>query len=81
MCSISRKQAKPQSSLQKNETGSNWVIDQWRQSLGTKLTNRAIGSKDWWSLVKQRQGLTSQDCIAPLYKPDGNVATSNQDKA
>lgn len=58
-----------------------WAIEQWRQSLSTKLTNRSIGSKDWWSLVKQQQGLTTQDCIPPLYKPDGNVATSSQDKA
>ncbi|XP_069980217.1 uncharacterized protein [Penaeus vannamei] len=58
-----------------------WAIEQWRQSLSTKLTNRSIGSKDWWSLVKQQQGLTTQDCILPLYKPDGNVATSSQDKA
>ncbi|XP_069974192.1 uncharacterized protein [Penaeus vannamei] len=50
-----------------------WAIEQWRQSLSTKLTNHSIGSKDWWSLVKQQQGLTSQDCIPPLYKPDGNL--------
>lgn len=48
-----------------------WAVEQWRQSLNARRTNHSIGSKGWWSLVKQQQGLTSHDCIPLLHKPDG----------
>ena len=58
-----------------------WAIHRWQVDLKTKLTGRSVGSKSWWSSVKQQQGFTPDDCIPPLDKPDGTVATSSKDKA
>ena len=58
-----------------------WAIKRWKEDLRTKLIGRSVGGKSWWSCIKQHQGLGPDDCIPPLDKPDGSVATSNKEKA
>ena len=40
-----------------------------------------MGSKTWWTLVKERQGATQQESIPPLRKPDGTRVTGSSEKA
>jgi len=40
-----------------------------------------VGSKAWWSSIKQQQGFAPDDRIPPLNKPDGSMATSSREKA
>ena len=35
----------------------------------------------WWSVVKEKQGITSQERVLVLTKPCGNLAVSSQEKA
>ena len=58
-----------------------WAIKRWKEDLRTKLIGRSVGGKSWWSCIKQHQGFASDDCIPPLDKPDGSVATSSKEKA
>ncbi|KAK3873560.1 hypothetical protein Pcinc_021436 [Petrolisthes cinctipes] len=58
-----------------------WAQRRWQEDLKTKLNGRSVGSKTWWTTLKQHQGLTSDDDVPPLHKPDGTVATKNKDKA
>lgn len=47
----------------------------------TKLSGQSVGSKEWWSGVKQQQGLSADNAIPPLVRPDGSVAMRDKDKA
>lgn len=58
-----------------------WAIHRWREDLKSKLSGQSVGSKTWWSSIKQHQGLVNDDCIPPLTRPDGTVATRDRDKA
>jgi len=58
-----------------------WAIDRWQEDIKTKLTARSTGSKEWWNLIKQQQGLVEDDSIPPLTKPDGSIAIKSIDKA
>ena len=58
-----------------------WAIKRWKDDLRTKLTGRSVGSKAWWSCVKQQQGFAPDDCLPPLDNSDGSVAHSSRDKA
>ena len=58
-----------------------WAVKRWREDLRTKLIGRSVGGKSWWSCIKQHQGFAPDDCIPPLDKPDGSVATSSKEKA
>ncbi|XP_045105136.1 uncharacterized protein LOC123500494 [Portunus trituberculatus] len=58
-----------------------WAQRRWQEDLKTKLSGRSVGSKTWWTTLKQQQGLTSDDDVPPLHKSDGTVATKNKDKA
>jgi len=58
-----------------------WAINRWKEDLRLKLSCRSVGSKAWWSCIKQQQGFSPDDCIPPLNKPDGSVATSSREKA
>nr|XP_045603079.1 uncharacterized protein LOC123761179 [Procambarus clarkii] len=58
-----------------------WAISRWESETRRKLASGRVGSKVWWSLVKDRQGYSSEDTIPPLNREDGTVATSNQEKA
>ena len=58
-----------------------WAIKRWKQELRTKLIGCTVGSKSWWSCIKQQQGFAPDDCIPPLDQPDGSVAASSKEKA
>ena len=58
-----------------------WAMRRWQEDLKTKLTERPTGSKDWWNIIKQQQGLVEEDSIPPLTRPDGSVAIDSIDKA
>lgn len=58
-----------------------WAIRHWKEDLKSKLTGQSVGSKTWWSSIKQHQGLAPDDCIPPLTRPDGTVATRDKEKA
>ena len=46
-----------------------------------KLSGLGVGSKTWWTLVREKQGLNCQEAIPPLSRPDGTFATSSREKA
>nr|XP_053626474.1 uncharacterized protein LOC128684338 [Cherax quadricarinatus] len=46
-----------------------------------KLASGRVGSKTWWSLVKDRQGYLPDELIPPLNRQDGTTSTSSQEKA
>ena len=56
-------------------------IQRWREELRSKFSGQSVSSKEWWSGVKQQQGLSFNSDIPPLTRPDGSVAVSNKDKA
>jgi len=58
-----------------------WAQRRWQEDLKAKLSGRSVGSKTWWTTLKQHQGLAPDDDVPPLQKPDGTVATKNKDKA
>jgi len=58
-----------------------WAINRWKEDLRLKFTGRSVGSKAWWSSIKQQQGFAPDDRIPPLNKPDGSMATSSREKA
>ena len=62
-------------------TTSRWAQRRWQEDTRRKLSGPGIGSKTWWKLVKEKQGLTRQENVPPLNKPDGTVASSNHHKA
>ena len=39
-----------------------------------------MGNNTWWSLVKEKQGISRQNSIPPLTKKDGTVVTSSKKK-
>ena len=63
------------------QTTSKWAIRRWEDDLRSKLRGPGVGSKTWWTLVKERQGTSFQDSIPPLTKPDGSTANSSREKA
>ena len=69
------------SACKEMESVQRWAIQRWHDDLKGKLTDRSMGTKQWWSSIKQQQGLKSDDAIPPLNKSDGTVATSNVEKA
>jgi len=40
-----------------------------------------MGSKQWWTITKDLQGLSREDLIPPLARDDGTIATSSQERA
>ena len=60
---------------------SKWAIKQWEEDLRRKLRGPGVGNKTWWSLVKEKQGISRQDSIPPLTKQDGTAAVSSKEKA
>ncbi|KAG0722988.1 hypothetical protein GWK47_043479 [Chionoecetes opilio] len=46
----------------------------WQDELKFKLSDRSVGSKSWWTALKEQQGFAPDDHIPPLNKADGSVA-------
>ncbi|XP_050721117.1 uncharacterized protein LOC127000986 [Eriocheir sinensis] len=53
----------------------------WQDDLKSRLSGRSVGSKAWWTALKDQQGLAPEDQIPPLDRADGSVATRSNDKA
>ncbi len=60
---------------------SRWARRRWENDLRSKLSGPGVGSKTWWTLVKERQGTSHQESIPPLSKGDGTTATNSKEKA
>ena len=58
-----------------------WARDEWKANLRSKLRGGQVGSKRWWSLVKEEQGETRGCSVPALTRPDGSVAQTATDKA
>ena len=57
-----------------------WAKIQWTNDMQQKLRGGNIGTKQWWSLIKEQQGFSRDETIPPLQRPDGSVATTTKDK-
>ena len=60
---------------------SKWAIATWKRDLRSKLSGNSIGSKEWWTLVKEQQGHITHSRIPALNKADGTLARTSQEKA
>ncbi|XP_045115988.1 uncharacterized protein LOC123507079 [Portunus trituberculatus] len=58
-----------------------WAIEQWRANLKNKLRGGQVGCKQWWSLVKDKQGESRGTSFPALHQADGSFAHSVSDKA
>ena len=58
-----------------------WAKERWEHNTKRKLSSNHLSPKQWWSLVKERQGVASHDRIPALNKPDGGLALSSLEKA
>lgn len=58
-----------------------WASNQWVTDLKRKLRGSRVGSKCWWSLVKEQQGVSRGNTIPPLHRDDGTIAQSARDIA
>ena len=58
-----------------------WARGRWEADLRGKLSSNQTDPKQWWSLVKQKQGTVMQERIPPLRTTDGGLLVTNQDKA
>ncbi|MPC81366.1 hypothetical protein E2C01_075978 [Portunus trituberculatus] len=54
-----------------------WAMEQWVESRKRKLRGGHIGSKQWWDLVKDKQGEHITSTIPPLLK---ELLTSSKEK-
>lgn len=58
-----------------------WAKRCWQNDIRHKLHTGRLGTKQWWSTVKEQQGLARDDIIPPLTRVDGTAAFSSKDKA
>lgn len=58
-----------------------WAMLKFESDIKRKLRGNEVGTKQWWSLVKEKQGISKQERIPVLNKPDGTLATRSQEKA
>ena len=59
---------------------SKWAQRRWENDLYSKLCGPGVGNKNWWSLVKERQGTSHQETIPPLTRQNGTTAASSKEK-
>ena len=58
-----------------------WARKRWESDLRRKLATNHTDPKQWWSLVKEQQGVATQERIPPLKASTGGLVTANQGKA
>ena len=58
-----------------------WAKRRWQNDIRQKLNTGRMGTKQWWSLVKEQQGLARDDILPPINRNDGTIAFSNKEKA
>ena len=54
---------------------------QWQADIKRKLCNGNVSSKQWWGIIRDKQGTKQDSSIPPISKPNGDVALSSTDKA
>ena len=50
-----------------------WAIRQWEKDTKNKLKSGQIGSKQWWTVIKEKQGEAREGTIPPLTAEDGTM--------
>ena len=58
-----------------------WARNKWETNLRRRLSTNQVDPKQWWSLVKQKQGTVKQERIPPLRNAAGHLVVANQAKA
>ena len=58
-----------------------WAIENWKEKTRNKLQDGSIGSKQWWSLVKSKQGEKPETAIPPLVSTEGQIFLTSASKA
>lgn len=58
-----------------------WAVSKWESDIKCKLRGNEVGSKQWWSLIKEKQGTLTQERIPVLERTDRSLATRSQEKA
>ena len=58
-----------------------WARERWENNVRGKLYSNQVDPKQWWSLVKLRQGTATQESIPPLKKAAEGLAVTNQARA
>ena len=58
-----------------------WAINRWQRDIKSKLTDKDLGGKEWWGLMKQQQGICRDETVPPLTRDDGTVAVTSAEKA
>ena len=58
-----------------------WAKARWENNIIRRLSSNQVDPKQWWSMVKERHGVASQERIPSMTKPDGDMAITSQDKA
>lgn len=53
----------------------------WKTYTKFKLRCIGIGTKQWWSLVKDKQGLLTRERIPSFKKEDGSYLRTSEDKS
>ncbi len=58
-----------------------WAKAKWEEDCRRKLSSNQTDPKQWWGLVKEKQGVNTYERIPALVKPCGDLAITSQEKA
>lgn len=56
-------------------------MQRWKEEIKTNFSGQSVCSKNWWSGVKQQNGLSTNSAIPPFIRNDRSVAIRDNDKA
>ena len=74
------KQRHREASRRMDQTQS-WAVRQWKDDVKKKVSEGSVGSKLWWNLIKNKQGINHDSVIPPLILEDGQCLLTSQSKA
>ena len=57
-----------------------WAIGQWNRDIKQKLQEGTLGSKKWWSIIKNQQGVKQDTIIPPLVSTNGELSLTASSK-
>ena len=69
-----------QAAVKNMEEVEKWAISHWEKDMKKKLCNRNVGDKEWWKLIKYKQGIQREENIPPLNLSNGSLAMKTHDK-
>ena len=58
-----------------------WATQQWKDDTKLKFQDGRLGSKKWWSMVKNKQGTGRDTIIPPITTPGGELLLTSSSKA